>query len=142
MIRRLWEEDIDAVMGLWLDTNIQAHGFIDSGYWQAHYSGVRTMLPQADVYVYEQEQEILGFIGLTGAYIAGIFVAKAWQSQGIGGQLLQYVKEKHDRLTLSVYEKNRRAVDFYLRKGFLTVNQQTDDQTGEKELMMEWNSPA
>lgn len=37
-----------------------------------------------DVYVYEEDGEILGFIGMDAEYIAGIFVAAGHKGQRIG----------------------------------------------------------
>lgn len=138
MIRKFDEKDLHAVMELWLESNIEAHDFIDSRYWKENYSKVEEMLPQAEIYVYEEAKKIAGFIGLTGNYIAGIFVGKACRSNGIGRRLLDYVKEERETLMLQVYEKNRRAVCFYKREGFYIVQEQTEEGTGEKEFLMEW----
>ena len=138
MIRKFDEKDLHAVMELWLESNIEAHDFIDSRYWKENYSKVEEMLPQAEIYVYEEAKKIAGFIGLTGNYIAGIFVGKSCRSNGIGRRLLDYVKEERETLMLQVYEKNRRAVCFYKREGFYMVQEQTEEGTGEKEFLMEW----
>lgn len=55
---------------------------------------VKEMLPQAEVYVYENDCQIEGFIGLNDEYVEGIFVRDEMQSQGIGKLLLNFVKEK------------------------------------------------
>ena len=43
MIRQYDEYDIDALMKIWLDTNIQAHNFISSDYWRSNYDMVRNI---------------------------------------------------------------------------------------------------
>lgn len=48
MIRQYNEGDVDAVMQIWLDTNIQAHNFISSDYWRINSKMVREMLPHAE----------------------------------------------------------------------------------------------
>ena len=96
------------------------------------------MLPQSTIYVYECDSQIQGFIGLIDDYIAGIFISKDNQSRGIGKKLLNYTKEKCDKLTLQVYQKNARAVQFYLREGFGISEEQIDEETGEVEYFMEW----
>ena len=40
------------------------------------------------------------------------------QSQGIGKILLNYAKDKRNKLYLNVYQKNARAMSFYKREGF------------------------
>lgn len=93
---------------------------------------------QATVYVYEKNQEIQGFIGLNDEYIEGIFVSKEMQSHGIGKALLNYAKNKRNKLFLNVYQKNIRAIAFYQREGFEIQNSGFDEATKEKEYVMEW----
>ena len=84
MIRELQKADIEKVAAIWLDANIKAHDFIPVSYWKSNFKFVKEALPQADVYVYEHDKEIQGFIGLNEEYIEGIFVSDAMRSQGIG----------------------------------------------------------
>lgn len=140
MIRRLEEQDIDSVMRLWLVSNTQAHSFIPEEYWQDNFEAVREVLPRAEVFVYEAEKSILGFIGLSGDYIEGIFVDEAVRSQGIGKQLLDYVKQEHQALYLQVYVENEKAEDFYKREGFLVEKEEQDTETGVMERRMLWQS--
>lgn len=139
MIRKLRENDLAAVIEIWLDSNIKAHYFIPKEYWISNYPAVKEMLPQAEVYVYEEEdtQQIIGFIGLTENYIAGIFVQENAQSRGIGKQLLNYVKEIKTTLSLSVYQENMRAISFYQREQFIIQSKNIDDNN-EKEFIMSW----
>ena len=141
MVRQYIDGDIDAVMQIWLDTNIQAHYFISSDYWHTNCDMVREVLPHAEIYVYEDDSEkkIDGFIGLSDNYIEGIFVKETMQSKGIGKQLLNHVKEVKPTLKLSVYRKNEKAIKFYLREEFSIQSENLDDNTGEKEFVMIWN---
>lgn len=138
MIRKFEVNDIDRVMDIWLYTNIKAHDFIPESYWHGKSETVRKMLPDAELFVYEENSEIQGFVGLMGDYIAGIFVDPNSQSKGIGKELLDFVKKTRPELSLQVYKKNTRAVRFYLREGFAVLNEQTDENTGETELVMRW----
>ena len=83
MIRRMQRADIDRVADIWLDTNIRAHNFISKQYWQNNFSIVKEMLSQSEIYVYEEKNEIQGFVGLSDKYIEGIFVSSKEQSKGI-----------------------------------------------------------
>lgn len=138
MIRELQERDIDRAADIWLNTNIKAHNFIAEQYWKSKFDMVKEMLLQAEVYVYENEKRIQGFVGLSGEYIEGIFVSKEVQSQGIGKFLLDFVKEKKKKLRLGVYQKNTRAVCFYEREDFEIQCESLDEDTGEKEYVMMW----
>ncbi len=141
MIRILQENDLGVVMQIWLDTNIDAHGFISREYWISNYATVENMLPHAEIYVYENDdtEQIEGFIGVTDHYIAGIFVKAESQSKGIGKQLLDYVKGRKEELNLSVYQKNVRAVRFYQREQFFIRSENIEKETNETEYKMIWH---
>ena len=138
MIRKLRKADINKVAEIWLDTNIKTHYFISAQYWKSNFELVKELLLQATVYVYEDKQEIQGFIGLSNEYIEGIFVSAEMQSQGIGKILLNYVKGKRNKLILNVYQKNTRAISFYQREGFEIQYSGLDEATGEKDYVMAW----
>ena len=140
MIRKLQKADINRVADIWLKTNLKAHFFIPEQYWISNYEFVKEMLPQAEVYVYEDDKMIQGFIGVSDEYIEGIFVSDEMQSRGIGKMLLDYIKDKKDRLQLKVYQKNVRAMSFYQREGFTIQSEEMDQFTGEKEYVMNWES--
>ena len=138
MIRELRKVDINKVAEIWLDTNIKTHYFISAQYWKSNFELVKELLLQATVYVYEDKQEIQGFIGLSNEYIEGIFVSAEMQSQGIGKILLNYVKGKRNKLILNVYQKNTRAISFYQREGFEIQHSGLGEATGEKDYVMAW----
>ena len=62
------------------------------------------------------------------------------QSCGIGKLLLNYIKDKKDRLQLNVYQKNARAISFYQREGFIIQckgeNVYIDSLTYEQFMML------
>lgn len=136
MIREFKPKDFDSVMELWLHTNLEAHNFIPKQYWISNYDIVKNILPQSEVYVYEEENKIKGFIGIDNGYIAGIFVSNSAQSKGIGKMLLEKIKELYPVLTLSVYVKNSRAVNFYIREGFKIQQEKIEETTKETEYFM------
>ena len=61
------------------------------------------------------------------------------QSEEIGKQLLNHSKRVKSTLELRVYQKNEKAIKFYLREKFSIQSEDVDDNTGEKEVLMVWN---
>ena len=127
-------------MQIWLHGNLDAHAFIAASFWTEHFEMVHDLLPQAELYVHENENtgQIDGFIGLTEKHIEGIFVAKAASSKGIGKALLEYAKPRKPCLTLSVYQKNERALAFYRHEQFVVQSEGIDEDTNEAEIQMLW----
>lgn len=139
MIRKFEMKDTKRVMQIWLDVNIETHNFVPGDYWLSNYQSVQEQLLQADIYVYEQDEEIQGFVGMMDDYLAGIFVDKKCRSMGIGKELLECVKQNYPAFSLNVYQKNRRAVDFYLREGLSIISNGIDEDTSETDYTMVWS---
>lgn len=138
MIRKLRKADINSVAEIWLDANRKAHAFIPASYWERNFASVKEKLPQAEVYVYETDQGIQGFLGLSGEYIEGLFVLEEAQAHGIGKCLLDDAKDRKPALRLNVYQKNTRAIRFYRREGFQIQCEGLDADTGEPDCEMIW----
>ncbi|MBS5480788.1 MAG: GNAT family N-acetyltransferase, partial [Clostridiales bacterium] len=77
MVRKFQKSDLELVMEIWLSGNEDAHPFISKEYWKSNFESVQEQLLEAEVYVFEADEVIKGFIGMQGNYIAGIFVGKA-----------------------------------------------------------------
>ena len=138
-------EHTDPLLQIWQRAGKDAQSFLPESYWEENAAVIRQTLSESEVYVMEDEEGkeggdsgVAGFIGLQDSCIAGFFVDRCFQSQGLGKRLLDYVKEKQSRLTLHVYRKNERAVRFYEREGFVVTARHTDPATGEEEFEMEW----
>ncbi len=138
MIRDFKPSDLETLITLWYQENLTAHSFIKQEYWQKKYYSVKTAIKSAKVYVYEKNDEIRGFIGTTGNYIAGLFVNKDFQNKGIGRKLLNKVKSNVSDIYLNVYVKNSKAVKFYRKNGFRIVDTHRDSETRKKEHVMFW----
>ncbi len=111
MIRKLTGADIDETATIWLETNRKAHDFISTEYWQSNFDMVKEMLLQAELYVYESEGSIQGFIGLNDEYIAGLFVSEQAQSHGIGKCLLNFMKDQKRKLYTEREDRMRILID-------------------------------
>ena len=137
MIRNFNKNDLQDVLDIWLKGNIQSHPFIPESYWRSNLQFMTEVLPKSEVYVYEKNHEVVAFVGLQDDYIAGLFVRGDNRSEGIGHEMIAFLGQKHQVLTLCVYEKNDRALKFYLKNGFRKISKRKDQTTGEIEFMMQ-----
>ena len=82
MIRKLLNGDIDRVADIWLKTNLKAHYFISNQYWKSNYELVKEMMSQYEVYVFEADKMIQGFVGLNDKYIFSMSLTNGLWSEG------------------------------------------------------------
>ena len=123
---------LEEVMKIWLETNIDAHDFICKEYWIKNYDLVRELLKEADVYIFEEDDVVKGFIGVIG----NNYIKKEYQRDGVGQKLIDYCKAKYHYLTLNVFIKNQRAINFYNKNGFVVLEELINEDTKEREYLM------
>lgn len=128
-------DNLEELTQIWLETNLQAHSFIEESYWRGNIAFVKQALPQATIYCIGQ-QPIQGFLGINDGLIEGLFVRKEFQKSGIGKKLIEQAKKDFHTLSLYVYAKNKNAIAFYEHMGFTITQQGIDQQTGQKEYRM------
>ena len=127
MIRKMSAADADAVAHIWLNENLRAHEFIQESYWLDNFIPVRAALERAEVYVFELGGgEIGGFIGLTGNYVAGIFVREDRQGRGVAGSLLSEVEKMAHGYGVRIIglEASVTARPFFEARGYVVVKEQ------------------
>lgn len=139
MIRNFKSTDIDKIMDIWLKSTIKAHDFISKEYWENSYDNVKNIyIPIAETLVYEESEEIKGFISIINKeFIGAIFVDVDFQGKGIGKNLINYAMDKYNELKLAVYKENKKSVDFYVNRGFKIIKEQVNDDSGHIEYLMQ-----
>lgn len=58
--------------------------------------------------------------------------------RGVGKGLLDHIKGLYSSFFRNVYQKNTRAVEFYLREGLVIASEGADEDTGEADYEMAW----
>ena len=139
-IRKANEANINRVMDIWLRANLEAHNFVDPNYWKNNFAMVKQEIQSADVFVVEIKNEIVGFAGLKEDYLAGIFFDQKVRHQGLGTELLNYLKQRYSQLILDVYQKNLAAVNFYQKNGFKIIQEKEYQNQNLNEDQMMWKS--
>lgn len=140
---RIWQsDDITALLRLWLESTTAAHPFIDANYWIESEALVRdAYLPGSETWVWTEADEILGFISvMQSQFIGALFVATDHIGKGIGQALISHVKLHYPSLSLEVYQKNSRAVNFYHAQGFRIEDSAWQDETHHPTWIMRWQA--
>ena len=138
MIRKKDSKDIKKIMDIWIVSNLDAHNFISKDYFYNNFDIVKDAIENATVYVYEQESKVIGFVGINQEFIEGIFVDRNYRSKGIGKKLIDYCKKNYNTLSLNVYCKNKKAIEFYKREGFEICEKKLEKDNKEFEYVMKW----
>lgn len=138
MIRKKDSKDIKKIMDIWIASNLDAHNFISKDYFYNNFDFVKDAIENATVYVYEQESKVIGFVGINQEFIEGIFVDRNYRSKGIGKKLIDYCKKNYNTLSLNVYCKNKKAIEFYKREGFEICEKKLEKENKEFEYVMKW----
>ncbi|MBA0187147.1 MULTISPECIES: GNAT family N-acetyltransferase [Pectobacterium] len=135
------EKEMQGIIDVWYTTSLVCHDFVDRNFWHACKDDMRNeYIPAAETMVAKYKGKVIGFISLVDNTLAAIFLLPDYHGKGVGQALLANAFEKRDRLSLTVYEKNMAARNFYLKHGFTESNKSVDEHTGEVEITMEWNA--
>ncbi len=141
MIRKMREDEIDQVMEIWITSVIEGHSpFIEAKYWRSHEKQVREeYMPQAEIWVCEEEGILKGFVALvSGRHIGAFFVDPMHFREGVGTRMMLWCQLTHRELTLAVMAENKRALDFYESFDFQIGVEQLDEDSGHMEYIMAW----
>ena len=91
--------------------------------------------------MWEEEQQLRGFVSvIQGRFVGALFVAPEFLHLGIGTALLNVVKQHFSDLSLEVYQKNCRAVNFYHAQGFRIEDSAWQDETRHPTWIMRWQA--
>ncbi len=132
---------MDAVLKIWLEASVEAHGFIARKFWESKVDDMQNIyIPASETYVFEESGAIKGFASLHEDTLAALFVSPTDQGRGIGRQLMDQVKSQRKKVNLSVYQENPRSIRFYEKCGFVLVEERIDEHTGHVEILMEYEA--
>ena len=141
-IRQFKLNEIDKIMEIWYESNINTHYFVEKRHWEDIFDRVKKRLINSkNVYVYVENDTIKGFICIDeDGYIPELYVDSKYRSLGIGKKLLDFAKKNNKEVFLHVFEKNKRAIDFYIREGFMIVSKEKEEETNENGFFMKWKN--
>lgn len=138
MIRAYQKDDNQALVNIWYDASILAHAFIPREFWAAEKINIQEKyLPLSETYVKEVDGQVVGFISLIDDFIGGLFVAPAYQGQGVGTELMNKARSLRKELAVEVYQANPQAQRFYEKCGFQAVEERVQPETGCVSIVMQ-----
>ena len=131
-IRPSRPDDFPRTFEIWRSAVVATHDFLT----QEDFAAIETMvrdqyLPLAEFWIAADENdEALGFMGMSGAQIDALFVHADARGRGVGRRLIEHAMALHPVLTVDVNEQNASGAGFYQRLGFETVGRSPVDDAG------------
>lgn len=130
-IRAYEASDLNRLSSIWYDASLTAHSFLGSERLQEQRTLIENeYLPKAETWVACRAGEPVGFIGLVGTFIGGVFVEPTLQGGGVGRALIDHAMKLKGELNLEVYTDNKKTVAFYQRLGFEELSRRSEDDEG------------
>ena len=141
IIRQYKETDLEAVLSSWENTQKIAHSFLPEDFQTQEMINIQELyLPNADTWVVEDDNIVVGFIALIGNEIGGLFLQPTHHGKKLGKMMVDKAQELHGGLVVDVFEKNLIGRDFYTKYGFKLVEEKKHEQTGEKVLRLKFTA--
>ncbi len=94
---------------------------------------------QDDVWVTEASGHLVALMVLGQEWIEQLYVHPAWNSRGLGSQLVELAKRERTRLDLWTFQSNAGARRFYERHGFIAeAMTDGDNEEGAPDIRYHW----
>jgi putative acetyltransferase len=139
MIRLYQEKDVAAIIDIWYQASLIAHSFLTETFLAEERIKLREIfLPNSQTWVYEEVDQVVGFISLHDSEVGGLFVHPSKQRHGIGQALMDKAFSLHDFLELDVFEANNLGRAFYAKYGFVPINKYQEKLTGEMMIRLRY----
>lgn len=107
------------------------HDFLPEDYLQAIKKILPGILPQVDMYVYQVNDSVKGFLGVAHQKIEMLFIHPDNRGEGLGKALVQFAIRNLQANEVDVNEQNEQATGFYKNLGFVQAGRSETDGMGK-----------
>lgn len=95
-------------------------------------SALLDLFHASEIFVFEDEGEIKGFVGHQGSHIAWLYVDPEFQGCGVGKQLIEFLLNRLNGIAvISVVKTNHAALHLYQQRGFRINGEYDFDYQGQ-----------
>ena len=131
--------DLPAIMALWLESNISNHPFIKGIYWHEIYDQVKTKIQdRADVFVYESDGEITGFIAL----VDDCDVVALSGASEAEEKLLVHCQDIYPCLKITIFSGNEKMLEKLVNMNFFIEKEGFNSKASADEISLSWSDKS
>jgi len=142
MIRPAGPDDVDAIAELY-ERSFATLSFLPTLHTlEEHRAWFGQVVAEREVWVWEEESAILGFVALDDAMLDFLYLEPEMTGRGIGSALLNHAKERRPGgFTLWTFQQNEGARRFYERGGLRAIRFTHGEGNEEKmpDVLYEWH---
>ncbi len=143
ILRKYNSNDIEGVLSSWENTQKIGHSFLPEDFQIQEKKNIRELyLPNADTWVVEEKNQVIGFIALIGDEIGGLFLQPSHHGKKLGKLMVDKAQELHGDLFVEVFEENSVGRAFYSKYGFKLVEKKVHEKTNERLLRLKFTADA
>ena len=118
-----------------------AHPFLDTAFVEKVKKDMKDIyLPNAETWVFEDNNVIIGFISMIENEIGGLFVSPDRHSKGVGTALVNFIGEFHKELEVEVFKDNKIGRSFYDKYGFNIIKEYFHEESSQVLIRMKFSS--
>jgi putative acetyltransferase len=140
-IRQYQGSDLSDLMAAWENANNLAHPFLKEGFVAQVRKDIPALyLPNADTWVVEANNHVVGFMALLGNEVGAMFLQPEFQGKKIGKMMMDKAQELHGDLELEVFKDNSIGRKFYSEYGFELLEEKVHEPTGEPVLRLKFSA--
>jgi putative acetyltransferase len=137
VIRKYESKDVDDVLEAWESASKLAHPFVSAEFLASERHNIPNLyLPNAETWVWETDNRVVGFIALIGNEVGAIFLQPEYRGRGIGRALMDHARDLRGELEVQVFEANTIGRSFYAKYGFEQVEELVNQQSGLPSLRL------
>ena len=140
MIRKYEDQDETRVLDIWHNSSSLAHPFLDNAFVEKVKKDMKDIyLTNADTWVLEDHNVIIGFISMIENEIGGLFVSPEQHFKGVGTALVNFIGKIHKELEVEVFKDNKIGRAFYDKYGFKIIKEYFHEESSQVLIRMKFN---